>query len=195
MSVSDVFSTVYAGGELNIIPKALFSFPMKLIEFLNERKINTIYWVPSALCIIANWRALDYGELKYVKKVLFAGEVMPVKQLFFLHYFLQLQPLCQGRSQGRAVHIRGKKKAVNESESCDPESLPVDGDLITGPKFTTAAVFVFAIDEYLIGGEVGLRLAAFVDDVCKFQKLPKRNVLGFDFDFVDIVHTFLVFYL
>lgn len=81
MSVSDVFSCVFAGAELNIIPKSLFSFPMKLIEFLNERKINTIYWVPSALCIIANWRALDYGELKYVKKVLFAGEVMPVKQL------------------------------------------------------------------------------------------------------------------
>lgn len=81
MSVSDVFSCVFAGGELNIIPKALFSFPMKLIEFLNTRRVNTIYWVPSALCIIANWRALDYGELKYVKKVLFAGEVMPVKQL------------------------------------------------------------------------------------------------------------------
>lgn len=81
MSVSDVFSTVYAGAELNIIPKSLFSFPMKLIEFLNTRRVNTIYWVPSALCIIANWRALDYGELKYVKKVLFAGEVMPVKQL------------------------------------------------------------------------------------------------------------------
>lgn len=81
MSVSDVFSCVFAGAELNIIPKSLFSFPMKLIEFLNERKINTIYWVPSALCIIANWRALDYGELKYIKKVLLAGEVMPVKQL------------------------------------------------------------------------------------------------------------------
>lgn len=81
MSVSDVFSCVFAGAELNIIPKSLFSFPMKLIEFLNERRVNTIYWVPSALCIIANWRALDYGELKYVKKVLFAGEVMPVKQL------------------------------------------------------------------------------------------------------------------
>ena len=81
MSVSDVFSTVYAGAELNIIPKTLFSFPIKLLEFLNERRVNTIYWVPSALCIIANWRVLDYGELKYIKKVLFAGEVMPTRQL------------------------------------------------------------------------------------------------------------------
>ena len=89
MSVSDVFSCVFAGGELNIIPKALFSFPMKLIEFLNTRRVNTIYWVPSALCIIANWRALDYGELKYVEKVLFAGEVMPVKQL---NYWIRKLP-------------------------------------------------------------------------------------------------------
>lgn len=81
MSVSDVFSTVYAGAELNIIPKMLFSFPMKLLEFLNERRVNTIYWVPSALCIIANWKVLDYGELKFIKKVLFAGEVMPTRQL------------------------------------------------------------------------------------------------------------------
>ena len=89
MSVSDVFSTVYAGAQLNIIPKMLFSFPMKLLEFLNERKVNTIYWVPSALCIIANWRVLDYGELKYIKKVLFAGEVMPVRQL---NYWIQKLP-------------------------------------------------------------------------------------------------------
>ena len=89
MSVSDVFSTVYAGAELNIIPKILFSFPMKLLEFLNERKVNTIYWVPSALCIIANWKVLDYGELKFIKKVLFAGEVMPVRQL---NYWIQKLP-------------------------------------------------------------------------------------------------------
>lgn len=81
MSVSDVFSTVYNGAELNVIPKSLFSFPVKLIEFLNERKVNTIYWVPSALSIIANWKVLDYVSADYIEKVLFAGEVMPVRQL------------------------------------------------------------------------------------------------------------------
>lgn len=81
MSVSDVFATLFTGATLNIIPKQLFSFPMKLLEMLNERKVNTIYWVPSALCIIANWRVLDYGKAEYINKVLFAGEVMPTKQL------------------------------------------------------------------------------------------------------------------
>lgn len=81
MSVSDVFSTIITGATLCIIPKMYFSFPIKLLEYLNEEKINTIYWVPSALCIVANLKALDEIKLLYVKKVLFAGEVMPTKQL------------------------------------------------------------------------------------------------------------------
>lgn len=81
MSITDVFSTVLSGATLYIIPKMYFSFPIKLLEFINEKKINTIYWVPSALCIVANFKALDEVELPTLKKVLFAGEVMPVKQL------------------------------------------------------------------------------------------------------------------
>lgn len=81
MSVSDVFSTIYKGATLNIIPKTLFSFPIKLIEYLNERMINTVYWVPSALSIVAKLKVLDYLKPEFLKKVLFAGEVMSVKTL------------------------------------------------------------------------------------------------------------------
>lgn len=81
MSVSDVFSTIMKGSTFYIIPKMYFSFPVKLLSFLNEKQVNTIYWVPSALCIIANMKALDEIKLPHLKKVLFAGEVMPTKQL------------------------------------------------------------------------------------------------------------------
>ena len=81
MSISDVFSTILSGATFHIIPKMYFSFPIRLLEFLNEKKVNTIYWVPSALCIVANMGTLDMIELPYLTKVLFAGEVMPVKQL------------------------------------------------------------------------------------------------------------------
>lgn len=81
MSVSDVYSTIMTGATLHILPKTLFSFPIKLIEYMNTKKVNTIYWVPSALCIIANLKVLNYLELDYVDKILFAGEVMPTKQL------------------------------------------------------------------------------------------------------------------
>ncbi len=84
MSVSDVFSTLCVGATLYILPKLFFSFPIKLVEFLNQHQINTLYWVPSALCMLANWRVLDYVSCPSLQKILFAGEVMPVKPLNYL---------------------------------------------------------------------------------------------------------------
>lgn len=81
MSVSDIYSTIMYGATLNIIPKINFSFPINLIKYLNEYKINTIYWVPSALSIVANLNTFDFIKPKYLKKVLFAGEVMTMPQL------------------------------------------------------------------------------------------------------------------
>lgn len=89
MSVSDVFATLSAGATLHLIPKRLFSFPMQLLEFMKERRVNTIYWVPSALGIVSRWRALDYCPLPHLRKVLFAGEVMPVKHL---NYWMEQLP-------------------------------------------------------------------------------------------------------
>src|SRR5574344_465714 len=92
MSVSDVLGTIFSGATLNIIPKMYFSFPIKLLEYMNKSKINTIYWVPSALCILANFKALGEIHLKSLKKVLFAGEVMPTKQL---NEWIKYYPNCE----------------------------------------------------------------------------------------------------
>lgn len=81
MSVSDIFGTVVSGATFNIVPKSFFSFPIQLVRLLNEKKVNTIYWVPSALSIVANIKLFDYEKPQYLKKILFAGEVMPNKQL------------------------------------------------------------------------------------------------------------------
>jgi D-alanine--poly(phosphoribitol) ligase subunit 1 len=81
MSVSDCLGTIYGGATLYFIPKMYFSFPLKLIEYLNTIKANTIYWVPSALNIINTFDALNGYHLNYLKKILFAGETMPTKCL------------------------------------------------------------------------------------------------------------------
>lgn len=81
MSVLDLYASFCAKATLCIIPKPFFSFPVKLIEFLNEKKVNTIYWVPSALSIVADLKTLDAIKPQYIEKILFAGEVMPMKQL------------------------------------------------------------------------------------------------------------------
>ena len=91
MSVTDLYSTVKCAGTYNIIPKTYFTFPMKLIEFINNRKVNTLYWVPSALSILSNWNVFEYEKPKYIEKVLFAGEVMPVKHL---NYWRSHLPEC-----------------------------------------------------------------------------------------------------
>ncbi len=96
MSVSTMFSTIYTGAKLVVIPKQLFSFPVKLIEFMNEARINTIYWVPSAMNMIANFKALDEHRLPFSKTVLFAGEAMPTKQLNYWRRHLSADTLlCQ----------------------------------------------------------------------------------------------------
>lgn len=81
MSILDVYHTICTGTRLVIIPKKYFSLPGNLSAFIEENKINTIYWVPSALCQVANMNALNTPKLKGIKKVLFAGEKMPAKQL------------------------------------------------------------------------------------------------------------------
>lgn len=81
MSVLDIYATIRSGAELHIIPQGLFTFPIKLLEHMNDHKINSVYWVPTALCTVANLRALTKIQLPYLKNILFAGEAMPSKQL------------------------------------------------------------------------------------------------------------------
>ena len=80
-SVLDIYSTLRNGSTLYIIPQTLFAFPIRLLEYLRENEINTIFWVPTVLCRCANLGLLDKCNIDCVKKVLFAGEVMPARQL------------------------------------------------------------------------------------------------------------------
>jgi non-ribosomal peptide synthetase component F len=58
-----------------------------LIEYLNHWKVNALYWVPSAIGILAAWDAFSYAKPEFLKKVLFAGERMPVKYLNYWQRF------------------------------------------------------------------------------------------------------------
>ncbi|USG65730.1 amino acid adenylation domain-containing protein [Brevibacillus ruminantium] len=80
-SVLDIYCTLRNGSTMFIVPKQYFSFPIKLVEYLNENKINIIFWVPSVLCLVANLRTFQASIPQYLKKILFAGEPMPNKQL------------------------------------------------------------------------------------------------------------------
>jgi amino acid adenylation domain-containing protein len=81
-SILDIYTSIKTGACLQIIPQQLFSQPVRLLSYLKDKKINTIFWVPSVLIMVANLHALKKVDLKHVlKRVLFCGEVMPTKQL------------------------------------------------------------------------------------------------------------------
>jgi amino acid adenylation domain len=81
LSIQDVYAPLKTGATTWLLDQEKFSFPIRLLEYLNEKEINTIFWVPSALVLVANLKALSHVELPHLHKVLFCGEVMPNKQL------------------------------------------------------------------------------------------------------------------
>lgn len=81
VSVKDIYSTVRSGATMQIVPKKLFSFPTMLVDYLIDRKATTLIWAVSAMCILSGFRAFSYKAPTEIKKVLFSGETMPIKQL------------------------------------------------------------------------------------------------------------------
>ena len=80
-SAKDIYLMAATGARMEIIPTKHFSFPVRLMEYLNEREINFISWVPSALSIVTALNTFSEIKPEYLKRVFFVGEVFPVKHL------------------------------------------------------------------------------------------------------------------
>ena len=80
-SVLDIYSSLRNGSTLYLIPQMLFAFPIRLLEYVKSNEINTVFWVPTVLTRCADLKLLDKCDISCLKKVLFAGEVMPARQL------------------------------------------------------------------------------------------------------------------
>ena len=78
--LKEVYTTMKYGATTYFIPKQLFMMPVKLVEYLNEYKINTVCWVVPALTIISSLGAFAKVVPQYLKVIAFGSEVFPVKQ-------------------------------------------------------------------------------------------------------------------
>ena len=81
VSVKDIYSSICMGSTLVIVPKAYFSSPAKLLDYLCLNNVTVLCWAVSALCLITTFHGLDYKVPDKVNKILFSGEVMPIKHL------------------------------------------------------------------------------------------------------------------
>ncbi len=78
--LKEIMPTLKFGATTYFVPKVCFSFPVKLIEYLNKYKINTVCWVVSAFVQVSSLGALEKFKPQYLKKIAFGSEVFPYKQ-------------------------------------------------------------------------------------------------------------------
>ena len=81
VSVKDIYSALKVGATLLLIPRKYFSSPASLLDYICDNNITTMTWAVSALCLITTFHGLDYRVPDKVNKVIFSGEVMPLKHL------------------------------------------------------------------------------------------------------------------
>ena len=81
VSVKDIYSGLAVGAAVHLVPRDYFSVPVKLMDFLCERRATVCTWAVSALCFVSTMNGLEYRTPETIRAVIFSGEVMPPKHL------------------------------------------------------------------------------------------------------------------
>jgi D-alanine--poly(phosphoribitol) ligase subunit 1 len=82
ISASDLYLTLATGSKLVLIPERFFMFPSILLDFLIEKEVNFLYWVPSIISNISKLDLLSKKQIQ-VKTLFYGGELMPTKHLMY----------------------------------------------------------------------------------------------------------------
>ena len=78
--LKELYPTLMFGATTHLVPRQLFMQPKALVEYLNEKKVNTICWVVSALTMISAFKTFDLVKPEFLHTVAFGSEVFPMKQ-------------------------------------------------------------------------------------------------------------------
>lgn len=81
VSVKDIYSGLYTGASVALIPREYFSNPAVLMDYLTDNNVTVLVWAVSAMCFVSIMNGLEYKTPKTIRTVMFSGELMPVKQL------------------------------------------------------------------------------------------------------------------
>lgn len=122
-STLDIYLMYATGATLCVIPEEMYIFPAKLVDYLNDNKVNFVFWVPFVLINMANLNIFATKKPEYLRDVFFAGEVMPNKHL---NYWRKYLPEC------RYANLYGPTEItvdctyyVVDREFSDDEPLPI----------------------------------------------------------------------
>jgi len=79
--LKEIFPTLKYGATTYLIPAGNFVFPIKLVEYINQHKINTVCWVASAFSLVAGLGVLEKAVPTSLTTIAFGSEVFPQKHL------------------------------------------------------------------------------------------------------------------
>jgi len=104
--LKELFPTLKYSASTFLIPKSLFMFPIKLVEYINQNNINTVCWVASAFSLVAGLGTLDKAVPETLKTIAFGSEIFPQKHLAAWRKALP---------QAKFVHLYGPTEATGMS--------------------------------------------------------------------------------
>ncbi len=81
VSVKDIYSGLYLGATVRLIPREYFTNPTLLMDYLCDGDVTVIIWAVTAMCFVSIMNGFDYRNPDKLRLIMFSGEVMPVKQL------------------------------------------------------------------------------------------------------------------
>ncbi|MDD3413428.1 MAG: amino acid adenylation domain-containing protein [Lachnospiraceae bacterium] len=141
-SLIDIYCTLKMGGTMHIVPLAHFSMPLKLLQFLEEKEITTIRWVPSALNMVSTFRALKSCKPGHLRKIIFGAEAMPTKCYNYWRSFYKEAIFIQIYGPTEITGVCTYYIVDREFE--DTEIIPI------GKAFGNSGVFLLDEEEKLI---------------------------------------------
>jgi amino acid adenylation domain-containing protein len=88
LSILDIYLPAKHGASLVLISEEIGKDPVRLASMISASNITIWYSAPSILSFLAQYGRLEQSDYAYLRTVLFAGEVFPVKHLRALKQLL-----------------------------------------------------------------------------------------------------------
>ncbi len=164
-SAKDFYLMLFTGATLEVLPTELFALPVTLVDYMNERHISYICWVPSALTVVTQLNTFTQAIPADLTDIFFVGETMPVKHL---NQWMEALP------NARYVNLYGSTEMAGVCCACEL-AVPFDGEEIPiGQPLSNARVFLReAPEDTAVSPASG---STSPDDVPRFITQP--NVTG-----------------
>lgn len=148
LSVFDIFVAALAGAAVVLVPQRITRFPAAVSAFIAQQRLTIWYSVPSALTLLLQRGGLEPGDFPHLRRILFAGEVFPVKHLRRL---MEMLP-----------HVRfANLYGPTETNVCTAHELPsIPGEDVTAipigrPIDNVDALILDQADRPVPDGEIG----------------------------------------